>query len=78
MFTWRQIGYHDKPIALLDVNGYYDPLLAFLNHATERGLIQPWVRELLHIETDPQALVDWLSKQPAEPRSTLENESAIK
>ncbi|HEU4621622.1 MAG TPA: TIGR00730 family Rossman fold protein [Burkholderiaceae bacterium] len=78
VFTWRQIGYHDKPIAILDVNQYYAPLLAFLDHATDRGLVQPWVRTLLHVETDPLALVDWLARQPAEPRSMLENESAIK
>lgn len=78
VFTWRQIGYHDKPIALLNVNDYYAPLLTFLQHATERGLIQPWVNELLHIETDPIALVEWLAKQPAEPREYLENETAIK
>ena len=35
--TWRQLGLHEKPIILMNTNGYWDPLLALLNHVTERG-----------------------------------------
>lgn len=64
VLTWRQIGYHDKPIALLDVEGYYAPLLTFLDHAVDKGLLQPWARALLHVEDDPHALIAWLQDQP--------------
>lgn len=71
VYTWRQIGYHDKPVALLDVNGYWAPLLGFLDHARDNGLLQPWVRELLHVDDDPERLAAWLAAQPVEPRLRL-------
>ena len=39
--TWTQIGIHDKPCGLLNVDGFYDPLLQLLDHATESGLVRP-------------------------------------
>jgi uncharacterized protein (TIGR00730 family) len=39
VWTWAQLGYHDKPLALLDVDGYFAPLLAFLEHAVEQRFI---------------------------------------
>jgi uncharacterized protein (TIGR00730 family) len=39
-FTWTQLGLHDKPCALLDVEGYYGRLLAFLDHAVEQGFLR--------------------------------------
>lgn len=38
-WTWRQLGYHNKPIGLLNVAGYYDALLQFLEHAVEAGMM---------------------------------------
>jgi uncharacterized protein (TIGR00730 family) len=40
MYTWNQLGIHHKPCALLNIEGYYDHLLAFLRHATGQGLLQ--------------------------------------
>jgi hypothetical protein len=42
VWTWRQLGYHDKPIGLLNVDGYYDGLLAFLQSSVAHGFMGPW------------------------------------
>ncbi len=47
ILTWKQLGIHSKPIAILNINNYYDHLLAFLNLAVERGLVKPQDRKLL-------------------------------
>ncbi len=52
ILTWRQLGFHRKPIALLNVNGYYDHLLAFLDHAVAEGLVRASDRELLFSAAD--------------------------
>lgn len=48
ILTWRQLGLHNKPIAILNVNNYYDHLLKFLDHSTNLGLIKPEHREILY------------------------------
>ena len=58
--TWRQLGYHDKPSALLNVEGYYDPLLAFCDAAVARGFVKPRDRGNLISGSDPHALLDAL------------------
>src|SRR5690606_37264549 len=45
--TWKQLGLHSKPIAIFNINNYYDDLLKFLNLATDKGLIKPQDRKLL-------------------------------
>lgn len=47
ILTWRQLGFHNKPIALLNINGYYDHLIAFLNEGVKQGLIKETDRKLL-------------------------------
>lgn len=47
ILTWKQLGIHQKPIAIFNINNYYDDLLKFLNLATERGLIKAPDRTLL-------------------------------
>lgn len=47
ILTWKQIGIHQKPIALLNINGYYSHLLQFLDHAVEQGLLKPQHRDYL-------------------------------
>jgi uncharacterized protein (TIGR00730 family) len=57
VWTWAQLGYHEKSLGLLDVNGFFSPLLAFLSHASELGFIQPAeLRRVLH-ESDPRLLL---------------------
>jgi uncharacterized protein (TIGR00730 family) len=47
ILTWRQLGLHSKPIALLNINNYYDHLIKFLDHSVERGLVKAQDRKLL-------------------------------
>ena len=57
VFTWSQLGLHDKPIGLLNVNGYYDGLIGFLEHVVaERFLRQEQASLLMH-NADPVKLV---------------------
>lgn len=56
--TWAQVGIHHKPVGLLDVNGYFSALLAFVAHATAEGFIPPEHARLLTCATDPAALLD--------------------
>ena len=41
VLTWRQLGLHEKPVLLLNVNGYWDPLLALLDHVVGHGFVDP-------------------------------------
>ena len=60
VFTWLQIGYHAKPIGLLNVEQYYDPLIVFLKSmVTEQFLKEPQL-EQLQISASPEALLDTL------------------
>lgn len=61
MLTWAQLGLHAKPCGLLDVAGFYEPLLAFLDHATAERFVNPQHRSLVIADTDPQALLDAMS-----------------
>jgi uncharacterized protein (TIGR00730 family) len=60
--TWAQLGLHRKPLGLLNVEGFYDPLLAFFDHAVERNFIRPAHRQLVHTETNPDRLLDLLAQ----------------
>jgi len=58
--TWRQLGYHDKPSGILDVEGYFEGLLAYINRATGDGFVHDAERATLVIGTDPAAIIDVL------------------
>ena len=60
VWTWRQLGYHDKPVGLLNVDGYYDGLLAFLQGTVAQGFVSPPQHALLQVDTDPARLLDAL------------------
>ena len=51
-WTWRQLGYHDKPLGLLNMDGYYEPLLAFLQSSVQHGFMSDWQMELLRVGSD--------------------------
>ncbi len=55
--TWSQIGLHDKPIGVLDVGGFWRPLLDHFDRASERGLLKSSNRELLVDRDDPSELL---------------------
>ena len=58
--TWAQIGLHRKPCGLLNVAGYYDPLLALLDHAVTEQFVRPEHRRIVCADTDPARLLDTL------------------
>lgn len=58
MLTWAQLGIHAKPVGLLDVAGYYAPLLALFDHAQRERFLHPDHRALLLSDTDPAALIE--------------------
>lgn len=64
ILTWRQIGLHGKPIGLLNIAGYYDALLGFVEHATKAGFVGERERTFLQVATTPQAMLDLLAKAP--------------
>lgn len=55
--TWLQLGFHGKPVGLLNVAGFFDPLLTFLDHMTATGFLKAEHRASLLMETDPTALL---------------------
>jgi uncharacterized protein (TIGR00730 family) len=57
VWTWRQLGYHDKPIGLLNTAGYYDGLLAFLRQAVSSQFLGDWQMGLVHASTVTEALL---------------------
>jgi uncharacterized protein (TIGR00730 family) len=70
IWTWGTLGLHRKPYGLLEVNGFFAPLLAFLDHAVTSGLIRPEYRSLLVVDADPAALIARMEamEPPALPR----------
>ena len=57
VWTWRQLGYHDKPIGLLNEAGYYDGLLAFLRTGVEQAFMSPWQMDLIRVSNSAQQLL---------------------
>jgi len=56
--TWAQLGIHSKPVGVLDVAGYYDPLVALLDHAVAAGFVSAQGRALVIVETQAPRLLD--------------------
>lgn len=77
MLTWAQLGFHRKPVALLNASGYFDGLLAFLDRAVAEGFLRPQHRRLLIEGTEPARILEafdryvptteekWLDSAPA-------------
>jgi uncharacterized protein (TIGR00730 family) len=57
IWTWRQLGYHQRPIALLNSAGYYDPLLRFLQDTVTQGFVSGEQADMLLVDADPQRLL---------------------
>lgn len=60
IWTWAALGLHRKPIGLLNVDGYFDPLLQLLDHAIDAQFLRPQHRRLLVVSDDPERLVQAL------------------
>lgn len=71
VWTWRQLGYHDKPVGLLDTDGYYGGLLDFLRHSERCGLMSEWQMGLIRTGTEPAALLAALVQDAGLSASTI-------
>ena len=60
VWTWRQLGYHDKPVGLLNYKGYYDGLLGFLDSAVSQGFMSDWQMDLIRTGPEARALLQTL------------------
>jgi uncharacterized protein (TIGR00730 family) len=61
VYTWSQLGIHDKACGVLNVRGYYDGLATFLDHAVDEGFLRAQHRAVLSVDEDPAALLDALA-----------------
>lgn len=57
VWTWRQLGYHDKPVGLLNQNGFYDSLLVFLRSSVQQKFMADWQMDLIRIDADVHRLL---------------------
>lgn len=67
MITWQQLGMHTKPVGVLDVEGFYAPLLSFFDAAVSAGFISPTSREIVCSASDPVQLLDVLAAHAPPP-----------
>ncbi|HYF41337.1 MAG TPA: TIGR00730 family Rossman fold protein [Ramlibacter sp.] len=71
VWTWRQLGYHDKPVGILDTAGYYRPMLQFLERSVREGFMNDWQMRLVQVGAEPGPLLQALrdgSLQPQRPQ----------
>jgi hypothetical protein len=57
ILTWAQLGIHRKPYGILNVRGYYDPLLAMFDRAVQEGFLKAAYRDSVAVESDPERLL---------------------
>ena len=57
VWTWRQLGYHDKPVGLLNVGGYYDGLMGFLRTGVQAQFMNDWQMDLIRVDHEPDRLL---------------------
>jgi uncharacterized protein (TIGR00730 family) len=69
ILTWGQLGFHVKPMGLLNVNGFYDPLLGLFDHAVSEGFLRPQNRAMALAETNIERLLDAMLGYRPEPVS---------
>jgi len=58
IYTWSQLGLHDKPMGVLNVRGYYDGLAALLDHAVHEGFLREQHRAAMHVAETPEGLLE--------------------
>ena len=63
IWTWRQLGYHDKPVGILNTAGYYDSMLAFLAQSVREGFMGDWQMGLVRSGTEPATLLEELLEE---------------
>lgn len=72
-WTWRQLGYHGKPIGLLNVQGFYDGLVTFMQSIQKQGFVTDWQMSLIRVGADTDALLrDLVTEAGLAPPSQLD------
>ncbi len=69
VLTWAQLGLHARPTGLLNVAGFFDPLLAWVHRCVAEGFLRPEHRDILHVARDPEGLLDLLERAPPAPQT---------
>ncbi|NGP44299.1 TIGR00730 family Rossman fold protein [Bacillaceae bacterium SIJ1] len=65
IFTWAQLGVHEKPCGLLNINDYYEPLISLFNHMADEQFLHEKYRKMALVDSTPQALIEQMhSYQP--------------
>lgn len=65
VFTWAQLGLHQKPCGLLNINHYYDPLVSFFNHMADHQFLNENYRSMAIVDSSPKSLIEkFYSYQP--------------
>ena len=59
-WTWRQLGYHNKPVGILNSQGYYDTLLRFMGQVVQDGFMADWQMDLVKVDEQAEALLQAL------------------
>jgi uncharacterized protein (TIGR00730 family) len=72
VWTWRQLGYHARPLALLNTAGYYDGLLHFLLTTVSQGFVSEQQNDLLIVESDPEQLLSRVAGAMARPTGSID------
>jgi uncharacterized protein (TIGR00730 family) len=67
ILTWGQLGLHQKPVGLLNVAGFFDPLLSWLDHMVREDFLKPVHRQLVRVADDAEGLLDLLATGPQSP-----------
>lgn len=76
VLTWAQLGLHARPCGLLDVAGYYRPLIDFFDRAAAEGFLRPEHRRLVLVAEDPDALLDqFLAWSPSQVERWIDSRS---
>ena len=71
IWSLKQLGYIDKPIGLLSINGYYDPLNTFMADTVAQGFVNDWQLEMVRVESEAESLCEYLIQAAGmNPKST--------
>jgi uncharacterized protein (TIGR00730 family) len=77
MFTWAQLGLHQKPLGLLNINHYYDPLIALFNHMADEQFLLEKYRKMALVDEEAGSLLEKLKQYQPPVLKTYMNEEQI-
>ena len=78
ILTWAQLGFHDKPCAILNIAGYYDGLLALCDNAVTEGFLRPAHRQLILEDSNPEILLEKMRNlKPVPVEKWIDRESEL-